>query len=232
MRDMPSPSAADGSRRERNPPGQGGRLRTDIVQAADRLLAQTGDVSAISLRAIAREAGVAAPSIYLHFPNKQAIVGAVRRARFEDLAAALRSAVVRGDDPVRQLRAGCEAYCRFAVEHPNAYRVLFGDLRRSPASPPASTGNVTPVATSGSPARTLPDQDPGRDAFTFLTDGIQRCIDIGAAPPADPFHTATNLWTALHGIVTLRASAPGFAWPPLLDQIDDMLRGLVGLKRS
>jgi hypothetical protein len=78
----------------------------------------------------------------------------------------------------------------------------------------------------------LAEQAPGVEAFGFLVDGIRGCIEAGLARPADPFRTATNVWTALHGLVSLRWSAPGFPWPPLAEQLDDLLSGLVGVDRA
>ena len=75
--------------RTRNPQGQGARLRADLIAAADGILARTGDVEALSLRAVAREVGIATPSIYLHFPDKSALIHAV-------LERALRGAGRRG----------------------------------------------------------------------------------------------------------------------------------------
>ena len=52
--------------RQRNPRGQGERLRDDIIEAASRLLADPA-APPLTLRAVAREVGVAATSVYLHF---------------------------------------------------------------------------------------------------------------------------------------------------------------------
>jgi hypothetical protein len=54
----------------------------------------------------------------------------------------------------------------------------------------------------------------------------------GTAPEGDAFRVATNIWTALHGIVSLRSATPGFPWPPLERQVDDVLTGLVGLHHN
>jgi AcrR family transcriptional regulator len=199
------------SARARNPQGQGGRLRADLIAAADRLLGRTGDVEGLSLRAVAREVGIATPSIYLHFPDKAALVRAVLEVRFAELAGAVRAAVISAPNSSEQLRAGCLAYCRFATEHPNAYRVLFGRL---PA--PASGGGI----------RT------GADAFDLLVQGVSACMRDGVAPDGDAFRVATNVWTALHGLVSLRSATPGFPWPPLERQVDDVLAGLAGLHHN
>jgi len=69
----------------------------------------------------------------------------------------------------------------------------------------------------------------GAAAFEFLVTGVRECMATGLAPTADPARVALNVWTALHGFVSLRASLPDFPWPPLAQQIDDALQGLVGL---
>lgn len=222
-------------KRVRNPQGQGGRLRSELIAAADRLLSRTGDVEGLALRAVAREAGIATPSIYLHFPGKQELVRAVLERRFAELGASIRAAIEAADGPSAQLQAGCLAYCRFATDQPNAYRVLFGrlpgpDVAEIPASaasdPDASAASPAPGSVAGGPQRV------GADVFTSLVDGIAACMRAGLAPPGDPHRIATAVWTALHGIVTLRASIPGFPWPPLRQQVHDVLAGLAGLRHS
>src|SRR5215213_7639388 len=75
-----------GTRRQRNAHGSGQRLRQELMDAADRLLAAGATPESLSLRAVAREAGVAAPSVYLQFESKEALVDAVVAKRFQQLA--------------------------------------------------------------------------------------------------------------------------------------------------
>ena len=70
--------------RQRNPRGQGERLRDDIIEAASRLLADPA-APPLTLRAVAREAGVAATSVYLHFDDIEELVLAVADRRFGEL---------------------------------------------------------------------------------------------------------------------------------------------------
>ena len=62
--------------RTRNKRGEGAQLRTDIVRAAARLLDE-GTEQNVTLRSVAREAGVSAPSIYSHFADTDACVSPV-----------------------------------------------------------------------------------------------------------------------------------------------------------
>src|SRR5215471_7451264 len=106
------------ARRRRNPRGQGERLREEIVDAASALLAESGDVKHLTLRGVARRVGIAAPSVYLHFPDVEHLALAVTERRFPELGAAIAAGAYGIRDPVEALVAGSLAYCRFAVEHP------------------------------------------------------------------------------------------------------------------
>jgi AcrR family transcriptional regulator len=189
--------------RQRNRRGEGGKLRDEIVAAATTLLERTGAEESITLRSVAREVGIAAPSIYAHFPDRDAILVAVVSAAFDDLAGAL--TVTKAPDPVAGLFAGCRAYAGFAVTRPARYRVLFGRTRERAAEAP----------------------NPRRlDVFQILVDAIAACVAAGRSDSTDPFADAVALWSAMHGAVSLRAAAPGFPWPPLEDSIDDLARRL------
>ncbi|MCC2629981.1 MAG: TetR family transcriptional regulator [Thermomicrobiales bacterium] len=115
--------------RERNPQGEGARLREELIAAAGRLLAEDGDIDALSLRGVAREAGVAAPSVYLHFSSKEDLLRAVVGAHFAALQRAIETGVASGHDPTSRLLAGCLAYCRYATDQPGSYHLLFNTPR-------------------------------------------------------------------------------------------------------
>jgi AcrR family transcriptional regulator len=195
-------------RRSRARRGEGGRLRHELVAAASRLLRDTGDLSAISLRGVAREVGVAPTSVYLHFPDLDSLVTAVRKQRFADLIEAMEDAAEQaGRDPVTRVRAGAHAYVRFGLENAGHYRVLFQSLPAYPAEHVAGF--------------------PGDATF------VRVATDVGAAlgPDADGDEAAlvtTQLWTALHGLVTLRTARVWFPWPVAEQQVDDLVRRLLG----
>jgi len=188
--------------RTRNRKGEGAQLREDLVDAADTLLVAAGDESAVSLRAVARQAGVSAPSVYLHFDGKQDLVGAVVDRRFRQLEAHIRAATADVADPVTGFRAGVHAYCDWAEREPGGYRLLFG----------------TSVGT-----RSQDDPQAGADAFATLVEGLE---GLGAQ---DPPRLAALVWAGLHGLLTLRQARPGFPWPPLDQQVEDLLERLVGI---
>src|ERR1700676_1347546 len=103
--------------RTRNRRGEGARLREEVIAAAARLIEERGQ-DAVSLRAIARSAGITAPSIYAHFEDLDDLLEAVVANTFDALAAYLRRGVEANTDPVARFRATCLAYVAFGHEHP------------------------------------------------------------------------------------------------------------------
>src|SRR5580692_7036870 len=94
-------------RRQRNARGQGARLTEDIVSGALTLIERTGSDEAVTLRAVAREVGIAAPSIYAHFPDRDAVLMAVVARIFDELTGAIEQGKeAAGQDPAGRLIAG------------------------------------------------------------------------------------------------------------------------------
>jgi AcrR family transcriptional regulator len=192
--------------RVRNPHGEGSRLRDELIAAAGRVLAAAPDAD-LSLRAVAREAGVAAPSVYLQFADKTELVGAVIAHYFEQLREVVVNAIATAAEPVDRLRAGCLAYCRFGLERPGPYHVLF-----------ASEAPVAHVL-----GRFGDPDDAGTRAFATLIDAIRDCMTAGIARPGDPFRQATLFWSAMHGYVSLVQLQRGFPWQPVDEFVDDLI---------
>ena len=185
------------TRRARARRGEGELLRSEILAAAERLLIQTGDQGAVSIRAIADAAGVTPPSIYLHFADKAELLAAVCEVRFQDFDRFLGAATAGIDDPLEALWARGRAYVRFGLDNPEHYRILF----------------MTRPGLDGVPG-TLDDL-PGATAFTHLVEEVGRCMEAGSLAADDPFLVATGLWSAVHGVTSLLIARPDFPWPDL-----------------
>jgi AcrR family transcriptional regulator len=182
--------------------GQGERLRAEILAATERLLIQTGDQEAVSIRAIAEAAGVTPPSIYLHFADKDELLAAVCEVRFAELDRCMAEAAASVDDPLEALWARGRAYVQFGLENPEHYRILF---------------MTRPLAGAGSADAGEPDPNrlPGLAAFGHLVEDVARAMDAGAIAAGDPFLVATGLWTSVHGVTSLLIARPDFPWPDL-----------------
>src|ERR1700743_1735447 len=95
-------------RHRRNARGQGNRLADDIVRGALAIIERTGSDDAVTLRAVAREVGIAAHATFAH--SDAIIMPAVVKI-CADLADAVEQAEeAAGPAPVDRLLAGCQAY--------------------------------------------------------------------------------------------------------------------------
>lgn len=191
------------SKRSRNRRGEGARLRGELVSAASTLLETISGEDALSLRAVARQAGVAPQSVYLHFAGRRELMTAVYAVRFGELSAGLASAAAAaGDDsPRARLAAICHAYCDYGLRYPGRYRVLFG--------------------TAGTPGWE-PQAMPGMATWDLFRAAVRDCLDP-ATEDAAANQTAICIWAALHGLLTLRRDRPSFPWPGLNTLIDTVL---------
>jgi AcrR family transcriptional regulator len=127
---------------------------------------------------------------------------------FAQLQEAIEEAAAAAADPTAALRAVCRAYCDYAQQNPARYRALTG-----------VRGQLHPEW-QGQPM-------PGAQAFAVLHRAVAAVL---RAQPGqgDAFLAAATLWAGLHGIVTLRATRPAFAWPSLDDMIDQLIRQMLG----
>lgn len=199
--------------RRRNKRGEGDQLRADLIASASRLLETMGSEEALSLRAVARQAGVAPPSVYLHFSDKHELMGAVLRERFVELGELLDEAGAAATDPIGDLRARCIAYCTFAEQQHGNYGVMF-----------SAVVTVTPERGFG--------ELPGAEVFSGLVGSVERCVEAGLIGKIDVFLVSSLIWCNLHGIAALRHSKPVFPWPPLKVMIERMLQAHCGIAAS
>jgi AcrR family transcriptional regulator len=193
-------------RRQPNARGQGERLREQIVSTAVRMLDELADDEALSLRAVAREVSIAATSVYLHFPDRDALVLAAMQRCHEELVGAGDEAEAAHRDPAAKLRARILAQGAWAEEHPGIYKVLH-----------ESTVNRR----LGMPFKQV--------LAARTTSAVQRCMDAGVAPAGDAATVALDLRTAVTGMLSLRVNEPDQPWPPAAEQVDRFLAKLVGL---
>jgi AcrR family transcriptional regulator len=195
------------ARRVRNPRGKGARLRDELVTAAGDLLTECGSPEHVSLRQVAEAVGVSAPSIYRHFPNKDALLLAVVEKRFEELRRVLGEARERGgDDPFAALGEMGRAYVAMGLERPAHYQVLFGPIG----------GAIQGLTGTSPPVVQFDPGDPGQGAFLILVELIEGCLAAGPNPDRfDAFVVAIETWSFVHGLVDLVAAHPGFPWPSI-----------------
>jgi AcrR family transcriptional regulator len=115
--------------------------RDEILDAAERLLEAEGP-SALSMRRIATELGMQAPSLYKHLPGKDAIVAGLQARALAGMAEALTGA----EDDVRRLASH---YRRWALANPQLYLLATrGSLLRDQLPEGLEDAAAAPVVTA------------------------------------------------------------------------------------
>jgi AcrR family transcriptional regulator len=193
------------SRRKRASRGSGEQLRAEIVDATKDLLAESANSDAVSIRMVADAVGVTPPSIYLHFADKDALIEAVVSDVFAELDEAMMAAGATVDHPLAKLRAYGQAYVKFAVEHPEHYRVA--TMERCP--------------TEGQPGHL--DSVLADAAFVHFMATVEECMDAGIFTKADPLPITLQLWSAAHGIAALMIAKPYLPWGDVAAAADPVL---------
>src|SRR5580704_13363492 len=101
-----------------------GDLSRALVDAARRILEAEG-AAALSLRAVAREAGVSPAAPYHHFKDKGDLLDAVAHEGWMELGAAVAKARIQSPEPGDATTNIGVAYVCFARENPALYRIMY-----------------------------------------------------------------------------------------------------------
>jgi AcrR family transcriptional regulator len=201
--------------RKRNKRGEGFRLREEIIAAAGVILERTESEDAVTLRAVAREIGIAAPSIAAHFADRAEIIDTVIAKELSVLSDRMTAAAASVVAPVDRLFAICRAYVAYGRTHPGRYRALVG--RRFLDDWEAQD-------------RIMEASAPLMAATIQLVVGtIQDCIDTGAATGTDAFADTAVLWFALHGLITVPQAITSIPWPDTDDLLTACITGCAHL---
>lgn len=169
--------------------------RDALVDAAAELIAADG-VAALSLRRVAERVGIRAPSIYVHFDSKEALLAEAGRHASRMLGGHLRAAS-KGADARARLLATALGYLGFARAQPSLFALLFLEL-------PSARRSLDEAPDAGSPSHLLLE-----GAAEFLG-GERRQAEI----------LSFGIWSIVHGAAVLRQThLRDFAGP-----IDDGLR--------
>ena len=99
-------------------------LRQRILDTSRALLDEQG-VAGLSLREVARRAGVTHQAPYHHFADRESIVAELVTQGFNELAQRLAKAHARAAEPQATLAASGLAYVVFALDHPGVFRIMF-----------------------------------------------------------------------------------------------------------
>ena len=171
--------------------------RAAILDAAEHAFAEAG-YRRTRMEDVAEEADVAVGSIYAHFGNKDGLYLALVEHAVELFSRYIRQAFRPEWTPLEQVVACGDAYLRFHLEHPGAFRFLAFD----------GVETDTPEVDPEQRARVA----AGIDALiTEFEDKIQEAIDAGEARALNARLAGRFLWGAWNGVVALGLRGDGLA---------------------
>jgi len=160
-----------------------GEFRERLINVAERLFAAHG-LEAVTMRQLAGELGVSAMTPYRYFADKDAILAAVRARAFNRHADALEAAYAAAGTIFERSDAVGRAYLRFALEHPEAYKLMFDVAQPS--------------------AERYPDLvAAGERSRATMTRHLRALVDAGLLS-GDPNLVGHMFWSALHGAIQLQ----------------------------
>jgi AcrR family transcriptional regulator len=161
-----------------------------LVEAAIRLLAEQGP-SAIKARTVASATGLSTMVVYSHFGGIPELTHAVIDQGFKELDAAF-SALPVTDDPIADLAVQALTCRRIARENPHLYDLMFGLSTRGSYRPQ----HAESASASG--------QSPAfRAAYAHVAEACVRLVTSGRVGQHDPDGIAAQLWSFVHGFITL-----------------------------
>jgi AcrR family transcriptional regulator len=159
-----------------------GDLKAALVEAAADILGKEG-LKGLTLRAVARKAGVSQAAPYRHFSDRRALMAAVAERGFQRLQQAMMQAMQNGQGRLG-LKGVALAYIRFALDNPAEYRLMFG--------PEVAKTDDLPEL-----------RDTGRGVLGFVAAGMSQLQQAGLIGAGDTNLMAAATWATLHGLALL-----------------------------
>lgn len=156
-----------------------GDLRNALVEAAVQILSEKG-VSGLSLREVARRAGVSHAAPYHHFADKDALLSAICDRGYQLLQQEMQKGHELGGIAVDRLQNAGIAYAYFAVEHPALFRLMYTWER---------VGE--------------PSEEWTKSTASMSEAMIQGISEATGCSPEEALQIHLTLWAAMHGIVML-----------------------------
>ena len=179
---MSEPAAA---RRGRTPSAD---VERELLAAAEAVLVRDGPAG-LTVRAVAAEAGIAPMGVYNRLGGKEGLVDALLIKGFDRLGAAMAAsqASAAASDTAARFYACGLAYRGFALANPHFYAIMFEKAIPLPREHEHS-----------------PEVEVHAEAtFSALVRVVELAAAAGVIAAPDPVETAQQIWSAVHGAVSL-----------------------------
>lgn len=181
-----------------------GDLKNALIQAGVDILAKEG-IGALSLRSVARKAGVSHSAPYAHFADKQALIAAISTEGFRRLYAQLESATqTLKANPQKQIVACAHAYLQFASQESDIFNIMFSGILEQEKEYPEFV-------------------EISQATFALLVEIVNACQQAHIFPPSQPDLLAVAIWGQVHGIVSLALEKQISHTVLDQNQVDDIL---------
>lgn len=181
-------------------------VEEELLRAAEEILAAEGP-SGLTVRKVAHGAGVAPMGVYSRFDGKHGLLEVLFVRGCRQLQTTI--AAAKGPDATSRLRDSCLRYREFAVAHPQRYRLMFERMHEVEPGPEAL-----------------------QEAFSAFEHLVQLVTMARAHQPlgrGTDVDVAQQIWSALHGAVSLELLGIGFTENPAASYaslVDALLSGL------
>jgi AcrR family transcriptional regulator len=180
---MSEAGASPAGRRGRTPSAD---VERELLAAAEAVLVKDGP-GALTVRAVAAEAGIAPMGVYNRLGGKDGLVDALLIRGFDRLRASVEVTLGAPADQtsMRSRLVACGLnYRKFALENPHFYAIMFED-----AIPHEHDNPVV--------------EEHARAAFGALVQMVELAATAGVIAAPDPVEAAQQIWSAVHGAVAL-----------------------------
>jgi AcrR family transcriptional regulator len=183
-------------------------VRGRVLAAAVKLIDKDG-LAALSMREVARAAGVSHQAPYHYFQDRESILAALAEEGFNLLTTRLDSAVDPAQTSTERLTTLGRVYAEFACDQPALFRLMF---------------RPDFVAVERFPGV----RDCGKRAFDALFASVQACVDDGLPPVPSTLSLVVLSWSLVHGLACLLLDGPlNLKLPDATKDRDALIRDVV-----
>ncbi|MDZ7807886.1 MAG: TetR/AcrR family transcriptional regulator [Gracilimonas sp.] len=159
-------------------------LRDQILEISRSMLYKDGYKS-LSMRKIAKKAGVSATSIYLYFENKDHLLHTLIEESVEDLSRYIEEKALPVGNSIDRLKVIIHGYAEFGLKYPEKYEIIY---------------KVRPDSMARYPKEKF---RKARRAYELLVKTIEESVEKGQMDVEKPLLVAYSIWAQLHGIVSV-----------------------------
>jgi AcrR family transcriptional regulator len=161
-----------------------GDLKNALIQAGVEILAKDG-LHGLSLRSVARKAGVSHAAPYAHFSDKQALIAAISTEGYKLLYDQLDAAILgHAGDVHRQLIEIAWTYVQFAIHQNEFFKIMFSGTLEQEQEYPEFV-------------------EFSQKTFRMVMEVISACQKAGILRDTQPDLMTVLLWGQVHGVISL-----------------------------